>query len=154
MTDKELIEKEIKRRVESMNSCPFKTAELGSEKFDDGELYAYKQILQFIDSLPEEPASEELEEEIESYIKDSLAIKFPTTDKEQIKADIRYIARHFAEWQKQQMIEKACELYRKELVALNNLLVAYDKEAFEKWMLIDDSVNDFRNTLKKSMKGE
>ena len=49
--------------------------------------------------VSEEPASKDLEEEIENYIKDSLAIKFPTTDKEQIKADIRYIARHFAEWQ-------------------------------------------------------
>ena len=53
--------------------------------------------------------SEDLEEEIENYIKDSLAIKFPTTDKEQIKADIRYIARHFAEWQKQQMMKDVVE---------------------------------------------
>lgn len=45
------------------------------------------------------PISDDLDEEIENYIKESLAIKFPTTDKEQIKADIRYIARHFAEWQ-------------------------------------------------------
>jgi hypothetical protein len=54
--------------------------------------------------------SEDLEEEIENYIKDSLAIKFPTTDKEQIKADIRYIAHHFDEWQKnkdQETIELA-----------------------------------------------
>ena len=50
--------------------------------------------------------SEDLEEEIENYIKDSLAIKFPTTDKEQIKADIRYIARHFAEWQRKKDIEE------------------------------------------------
>lgn len=56
MSDKvQKIKEEIERRIESMNSCPFKTAELGSEKFDNGELYAYKQILQFIDSLPEEP---------------------------------------------------------------------------------------------------
>lgn len=47
----------------------------------------------------QEPVSEDLEEEIENYIKDSIAIKFPTTDKEQIKADIRYIARRFAHWQ-------------------------------------------------------
>lgn len=57
MTDKEQIKikEEIEKRVQSMNSCPFKTAELGSEKFNEGELHAYKQILQFIDSIPEEP---------------------------------------------------------------------------------------------------
>jgi hypothetical protein len=57
----------------------------------------------FIENLQEEHVSEYLEKEIENYIKDSLAIKFPTTDKKQIKADIRYIAYHFAEWQKNQM---------------------------------------------------
>ncbi len=59
-----------------MNSCPFKTAELGSEKFNDGELHAYKQILQFIDSFPEEPScevnfttkSEDLEESARYYL--------------------------------------------------------------------------------------
>lgn len=63
-------------------------------------------------------------------------------------------AMEMAEWKDQQMIEKACELYRKELVSLNNLLVAYDKEAFANWLMIDDSVNDFRNALKKAMKGD
>ena len=41
---------------------------------------------------------EGLEEEIERYIPTSLAVKFPTTDIETIKSDIRYIARHFAQW--------------------------------------------------------
>ena len=67
MTDKEKIKQEIEKRIESMNSCPFRNAELGSEKFSEGELYAYKQILQFIDSLPEEPASENLEGRKENY---------------------------------------------------------------------------------------
>jgi len=49
------IKQEIERRVENMISCPFKTAELGSERFNDGELHAYGQILQFIDSLQKEP---------------------------------------------------------------------------------------------------
>lgn len=52
-----------------------------------------------------EPVSEDLEEEIENYLKDSLAVKFPTTDVESIKADVRYIARHFAEWQRMQIIK-------------------------------------------------
>ena len=50
-----------------------------------------------------------LEEEIENYLKDSLAVKFPTTNVESIKADVRYIARHFANWQKKQATSKACE---------------------------------------------
>ena len=45
----------------------------------------------------EQPVCEDLEEEIERYIPTSLAVKFPTTDIETIKSDIRYIARHFYE---------------------------------------------------------
>lgn len=75
-------------------------------------------------------------------------------DENDIISTARDAALEMAEWKERQMIEKACELYRKELVALNNLLVAYDKEAFANWMMIDDSVNDFRNALKKAMKGE
>lgn len=51
---------------------------------------------------------EGLEEEIERYIPTSLAIKFPTTDIETIKSDIRYIARHFAQWQKEQKVCEEC----------------------------------------------
>lgn len=94
MTDKKLIRQEIERRIDL-----YSIAEKDDSTFARmGELSS---LIDFIDSLPKEPASEDLEEEIENYIKDSLAIKFPTTDKEQIKADIRYIAHHFAEWQKQ-----------------------------------------------------
>jgi len=92
MADKELIKKEIERRIEKYGP-DFKTP------YD--AMYQLLTLLDLINSLPEEPESEDLEEEIENYIKDSLAIKFPTTDKDQIKADIRYIARHFAEWQKE-----------------------------------------------------
>ena len=55
----QLIKEEIEKRIESINSCPFRSAELGSEKFNEGELYAYKQILQFIDSLQNEDSSGE-----------------------------------------------------------------------------------------------
>ena len=63
---------------------------------------------------------------------------------------IKQALSEMAAWKQEQMIEKACELYRKEFVSLNNLLVAYDKEAFTNWMMIDDSVSAF----KKAMKGE
>jgi len=104
MDKTQLIKKEIERQIEEGKvKC-----QQSKENNDHESLVAWSEhvatcgkLLVFINSLPEEPESEDLEEEIENYIKDSLAIKFPTTDKEQIKADIRYIARHFAEWQKE-----------------------------------------------------
>ena len=66
-------------------------------------------LLHFLDTLQEQPVCEGLEEEIERYIPTSLAVKFPTTDIETIKSDIRYIARHFAQWQKEQMLKEAVE---------------------------------------------
>lgn len=90
-----------------MSSCPFKTAELGSEKFDEGELYAYKQILQFIDSLPEEPVSEDLEEEYDKYFKahETDIVLNPYTN-------CKDIARHFAEWQEKKMLGIAEAFYQ------------------------------------------
>lgn len=49
----QIIEEEIEKRIASINSFPFRTAELGSEKFDEGMLRAYESILSFIRSLPE-----------------------------------------------------------------------------------------------------
>lgn len=92
MTDKQKIRQEIEKEMLLLDR---------TNTYDIGRLDELNHLLLFIDSIPEEPVSEDLEEEIENYIKDSLDIKFPTTDKEQIKADIRYIARHFAEWQRQ-----------------------------------------------------
>lgn len=77
-------------------------------------------LLQFIDSLPEEPASEDLEEELTKYIESKFTI-----DKEQLdrfgikpedytfsldKEDMLNFAQHFAEWQRkkdQETIELA-----------------------------------------------
>jgi hypothetical protein len=76
--------------------------------------WAYTADLAEIEEIPpklplvsqeQEPASKDLDEEINAYLKVSLAVKFPTLDIESIKADVRYIARHFAEWQKQQMMK-------------------------------------------------
>lgn len=86
MTDKvQLIKQEIESYKESM-----KGLEPHSD-FRRGQLTAYNQIMQFIDSLPEEPASEELEEEIKNYIQKEYpdGMGFPNVPK---------IARHFAEW--------------------------------------------------------
>ena len=60
-------------------------------------------------ALGEEKPSEDLEEEISNYLKECLSLKFPTTDKKQIKADVEYIARHFANWQKEQLMKNVVE---------------------------------------------
>ena len=103
-----LIKEEIERQIEEGKvKCQQSKENNSYESFVawSEHVATCGKLLVFINSLPEESASEYLEEEIESYIKDSLAIKFPTTDKEQIKADIRYIARHFAEWQRKKDFE-------------------------------------------------
>lgn len=55
--------------------------------------------------LVEEPVSEGLEEEIERHLKECLDVKFPTTNIELIKKDVRYTAKHFVNWQMQQLMK-------------------------------------------------
>lgn len=51
LIDKDALVAEIERRIKGVNSCPFRTAELGSEKLNEGQLNAYNSILSFIDTL-------------------------------------------------------------------------------------------------------
>ena len=98
MTDKEKIRAEIERLF-------IKAENGGGSEYFNGAKHTLITLKNFIDHMQENPASEDLEEEINAYLKVSLAVKFPTLDIESIKADVRYIARHFAEWQKQQDIK-------------------------------------------------
>lgn len=83
-------------------------------------------------SLQEDSVSEELDEEIRKYLIDFKG--YPHVMDEEEKNMIK-MARHFANWQKQQMIDKACEW-------LNNFysedrhcfLVKEDIEAFKQAM--------------------
>ena len=63
--DKDALVAEIERRIKSINSCPFRTAELGSEKLNEGQLKAYNVILSFIDTL--ELKEVDLEKEIDNW---------------------------------------------------------------------------------------
>lgn len=63
--------------------------------------------------------TEGLEEEIERYISESLAIKFPTLNVEAIKSDIRHTARHFAEWGEKNTINKTVEWMKKNLTYMH-----------------------------------
>lgn len=97
MTDKELIRQEIERRIKE-----------GSSKNDISEgALALNSLLDFIDSIPDKPESKDLEEEIdrfEDWINNFNQSDYPTS------YTVRDIARHFAEWQKQQIMKDAVEL--------------------------------------------
>ena len=100
MTDKELIKQEIESTLNGLfDYIPSASKVLYNDFTKDeavvlGKYKALEDILKFLDSLPEEPASEDLEEEIKNYIQKEYpdGMGFPNVPK---------IARHFAEWQKQ-----------------------------------------------------
>lgn len=95
MTDKEKIKEEIERRIEQ---C-YRTLSQDLLERERNEtnccLQQYKEILQFIDSLPEEPASEDLEEEIDRCYKSR-------NDLMMTRRQFGELIHHFAEWQKKQ----------------------------------------------------
>ena len=122
MTDKQKIRAEIESSMkaceEAFNICP--STAFGSR------IDSYKALLSFIDSLPEEPVSEGIENELERF-----AYSLPHSadgfwpkdiDPKSVEARTKYgvhhywsyeqvmnIARHFANWQKEQMMQKAVE---------------------------------------------
>lgn len=97
MTDKELIKQEIESYKESM-----KGLEPHSD-FRRGQLTAYNQIMQFIDSIPEEPISEDLEEAAKEYVKENCILPEDCNDGEiPYYEECTAVAfKAGAEWQKQ-----------------------------------------------------
>lgn len=76
MTDKELIKQEIERLKEHTAKCGYP----GQGEFENGNRegrnYVCDKLLSFIDSLPEEPESDDLEEAADQYaLRDSQAYK-------------------------------------------------------------------------------
>lgn len=96
MKDKEKIKQEIKRLKRTNGFLPVDNHEICDAYRARGYQLACDDILQFIDSLPEEPAREDLEEEYENYftMHEMDIVLNPYTN-------CKGIARHFAEWQKQ-----------------------------------------------------
>ena len=94
MADKEIIKQDIERRIEKYGP-DFKTP------YD--AMYQLLTLLDFIDSIPEESTSEDLEEEIdrcwEGWIDPNPEVK--GVDGYLSKDEFSVYARHFAEWQKQ-----------------------------------------------------
>lgn len=105
MSDKvQLIRQEIKRRIKNLefsleNNCVEKHSKLDIL----GNITTLESLLQFIDSLPKEPVSEDLEE----YYKKEFLPKewFANPGQRTISQFNFFTAQHFAEWQKQQMMK-------------------------------------------------
>ena len=83
--------------------------------FEQGRISAFEDVKVFINhtlEVKEEPVSNDLEREIKHYVYDpyfdlnGVAVK-GATDYLTVE-DVADIARHFAQWQKEQMITKAC----------------------------------------------
>lgn len=87
MSDIERIKQEIERLKHNTPNA-----------YDLSRFMLLEEIESFINSLPEEPASEDLEEEIQRAYYDKSLYDADNID----RTDFNCIARHFAEWQKQQ----------------------------------------------------
>lgn len=80
-----------------------------------------KQVLDYIDKVQEEPVSEELENELNKYIKDYFTIdreqldRFGIEEKDYMysmdKSDMLALVEHFTKWQKEQMMAKAIDAH-------------------------------------------
>ena len=71
--------------------------------FDDGYFTGIGAVLKFLDSLSEEPDNEDLNDEIKKFIEEY------GYERGEDKLLIAIVARHFASWQKQQMLKDAVE---------------------------------------------
>jgi len=87
MTDKEKIRVEIERLISRRDEKTF----LGIEKIS-----ALKEVLSFIDSMQEDPVSEELEQEIDKYVNIPDNQGLPD-----LRRELSDCAHHFVNWQKQ-----------------------------------------------------
>ena len=66
---------EIEKRIHSMENCPFRRAEFGAEKVEEGELIGYKSILSFITSLQQEQLMPDSTKLIELWHEDKEMLK-------------------------------------------------------------------------------
>lgn len=129
MTDKEKIIAEIERLTEVTGYA--------LSEYENGRRSAMydirKQLIEYINSLPAEQQSEELEEEIKRKYKSNNALMMPIED-------FRKIIIHFTDWQKQRTINKACEW-------LNKNVVEYHPRKGELRPIVN--INSFREAMEK-----
>jgi hypothetical protein len=87
----------IKVEIESLKNELIQEAEKGyKSEFDEGRISAFEDMIIYINSLEEDPVSEDLEKEIQRYYNE-------------MDGDCRYMqtARHFARWQKRQVMKNS-----------------------------------------------
>ncbi len=96
MTLIEQIKAEIERRIKKHNE---------KAVFKQGYREGLTQLLSFINSLQQEQPKVDLEKEIDNFLNETGAPYVWCNDDEQ-KEWCEIIARHFAQWQKKQLLEK------------------------------------------------
>ena len=101
MTNKEKIISEIQRRISLFR----KDGKLGS----DTEIALYG-LINFINSMQEDPVSDDLEVEFNRFLDEVEGVPRMWHSEEQIEWAMD-VARHFAIWQKQQIMKEAIEAY-------------------------------------------
>ena len=143
MSDKvQKIKQEIERRIKNLefsleNNCVEKHSKLDIL----GNITTLESLLQFIESIPE-PASEDLEEEMIKWHKQHFNNKrdwHKTSGEYLTRKSQLEIARHFAEWQKQQMMEDAVQAWVNTYESVTN---PYDNEVS---FITNLSPSKFRN---------
>ena len=144
MTDRKKLKRviaEVERRIAQFSKLKGKGTTEAGRCFEElsNELTS---ILSFIDSLEEEPVSEELEEEIKKIKKDYFQnASDPTIPLRSIW--IEDIARHFANWQKNQMEKEYSDL-NKGLVSAKGVAIYMAYETGKK-----DIIGKVRSILNK-----
>ena len=125
MTDKEKIIAEIERLKKEI-------------PYHENAWSVLDKLKRFINSLPAEQVSEDLEEEIKSYLITNR--QYAGGDEEDLWGDdcIQDAIKHGANWQKQQIINKSCEWLQKHM---NDYLV-HGRD-------IDFLYDDFRKAMGK-----
>jgi hypothetical protein len=104
-TDKEKISAKIEQLKEELKDLP-------SGDYKDGVIYVLEEeLIPFINSLITEHQGKEFKEEFEHYCVHG-DIRNPNFEGPFGYDDIRKTAIHFANWQKEQLINKACEWLR------------------------------------------
>jgi len=94
------IKEQIRQEIERQRSFIEGLFIEGDNSFYDGQDDAYNHLLAFIDSLQEEKPSEDLNDEIKKFIEEY------GYERGEDKLLIAIVARHFAEWQKEQMMDE------------------------------------------------
>ena len=96
----EKICQEIERRLKDYWEICFHDVKAYNE---DSNVRELKELLSFLDTLSEEPDKEDLNDEIKKFIEEY------GYERGGDKLLIAIVARHFAEWQKSQMLKDAME---------------------------------------------